>query len=200
MVYGNDAAGMKGGAMSDKTKQISTPEVATLGGGCFWCLEAVFEQARGVVKVESGYTGGSLPDPTYRDVCSGATDHAEVVQVAFDPTVISYREILEIFFAFHDPTTLNRQGHDVGTQYRSAIFYHAPEQKEIAEKLMGELSAANVWGRPLVTQIAPLETFYPAEEYHQGYFRANPLQPYCQAVVAPKAAKFRKEFASKLRG
>ena len=174
-------------------------QVATLGGGCFWCLEAVFEQANGVHKVVSGYAGGDTANPTYREVCGGDTGHAEVVQVTFDPAVISYREILEIFFGMHDPTTLNRQGADVGTQYRSAIFYHSPEQKDIAEKLIAELNEAGIWGRPIVTEVGPLGTFYPAEGYHQGYFRANPSQPYCQAVVGPKVAKFRKQFTSKLR-
>jgi len=176
-------------------------EVATLAGGCFWCLEAVYQEVRGVEKVESGYAGGSAPNPTYRDVCMGDTGHAEVVQVTFDPAVITYRDILDIFFAIHDPTTLNRQGADVGTQYRSAIFYHTPEQKQIAEQRIAELNAAKIWKRPIVTEIVPLETFYGAEDYHQNYLRNNPSQPYCQAVVAPKVAKFRKEFASRwLRG
>lgn len=172
---------------------------ATLGGGCFWCLEAVFEQLRGIDKVESGYAGGNTPDPSYRQVCGGDTGHAEVVQVTFDPSAISYRELLEVFFAIHDPTTLNRQGADVGTQYRSVIFTHSPEQRAIAEQLMTELSAQDLWGRPIVTEVVPLARFYRAEEYHQGYFRGNPGQPYCQAVVAPKVAKFRKHFTSKLR-
>jgi peptide-methionine (S)-S-oxide reductase len=176
-----------------------TSELATLAGGCFWCLEAVFEQVVGVEKVVSGYAGGESANPTYRQVCNGNTGHAEVVQVTFDPRVVSYREILQIYFAIHDPTTLNRQGADAGTQYRSAIFYHSPEQKQIAEALIAELTAEDLFGRPIVTQIAPLETFWPAEDYHQGYFRANPSQPYCQAVVAPKVAKFRKHFLSKLK-
>lgn len=174
-------------------------EVATFGGGCFWCLEAVFEQVRGVDRVESGYTGGDVKNPTYQQVCGGATGHAEVVQVTFDPATISFRDILQIFFATHDPTTLNRQGADVGTQYRSAIFYHTPEQKRIAEELIAELNAAKIWPRPIVTEVAPLEQFYGAEDYHQGYFRGNPGQPYCQAVVEPKVAKFRKRFADRLR-
>lgn len=174
-------------------------EVATLGGGCFWCLEAVFEQMHGVEKVESGYSGGTMPDPSYRAVCSGLTGHAEVVQVTFDPAVTTYREVLEVFFAFHDPTTLNRQGPDVGTQYRSAIFYHSPQQKQIAEQTIAELNAAGTWSQPIVTQVVPLEKFYKAEDYHQGYFQANPTQPYCQAMVAPKVAKFRKHFAAKLK-
>ena len=174
-------------------------EIATLGGGCFWCLEAVFEQLRGVTKVESGYAGGSVPQPSYRQVCSGTTGHAEVVQVTFDPAVISFREILEVFFATHDPTTLNRQGPDVGTQYRSAIFYHTPEQKQVAEQVIAELNRANIWGAPVVTQVVPLEAFYQAEDYHQEYFRRNPGQGYCLAVVSPKVAKFRKQFAAKLK-
>jgi peptide-methionine (S)-S-oxide reductase len=174
-------------------------ELATLGGGCFWCLEAVFENVKGVEKVESGYTGGATPNPTYRAVCNGDTGHAEVVQVTFDPGIISYREILEIFFGTHDPTTLNRQGADAGTQYRSAIFHHTPEQKQIAEALIKELTDADTFGRPIVTEVVPLETFHRAEEYHQGYFHSNPEQPYCQAVVAPKVAKLRKSFADKLK-
>jgi peptide-methionine (S)-S-oxide reductase len=170
-----------------------------LGGGCFWCLEAVFEQLRGVDKVESGYAGGIVPNPGYQQVCTGTTGHAEVVQVTFDPGVISYREILEIFFVTHDPTTRNRQGPDVGTQYRSAIFYVTPEQKERAERLITDLNAAGIWSVPLVTEIVPLDRFYRAEDYHQGYFRQNPGQGYCQAVVAPKVAKLRKQYAAKLK-
>jgi peptide-methionine (S)-S-oxide reductase len=172
---------------------------ATLGGGCFWCLEAVFEQLRGVEKVESGYAGGARPNPTYEQVCSGATGHAEVVQVTFDPNVLPFRDLLDVFFAIHDPTTLNRQGADVGTQYRSVIFYHDDEQKRVAEERLAELNAAGIWARPLVTQVVPFTAFYRAEDYHQGYFRANPSQGYCQAVVAPKVAKFRKHFADRLR-
>jgi peptide-methionine (S)-S-oxide reductase len=174
-------------------------EVATLGGGCFWCLEAVFEQLRGVTKVESGYCGGSVVNPSYRQVCSGSTGHAEVVQVTFDPSAITFRDVLDGFFATHDPTTLNRQGADAGTQYRSAIFYHTPEQKQIAEEAITELDAAHVWPRPIVTEVTPLQTFYKAEDYHQEYFRTNPAQPYCLAVVGPKVAKFRQKFADKLR-
>jgi peptide-methionine (S)-S-oxide reductase len=179
--------------------ETSRHETATLAGGCFWCLEAVFEQVRGVEKVESGYTGGSNPSPTYEQVCAGATGHAEVVQVTFDPQAISYREVLEIFFGIHDPTTLNRQGADVGTQYRSAIFYHNPEQKQVGEKLIAELNGAAIWDRPIVTQVVPLEKFYPGEAYHQGYFRRHPEQGYCQAVISPKVAKFRKRFQDRLR-
>ena len=177
----------------------STKELATLGGGCFWCLEAVFEQLQGVEKVESGYAGGSVDNPTYRQVCSGATGHAEVVQVTFDPSVVTFVEILDVFFATHDPTTLNRQGADVGTQYRSAVFTHSPEQKATAERRIAELNAAGIWDAPIVTEVVPLVKFYPAEDYHQEYFRTNPEQSYCQFVVAPKVAKFRKQFASKLR-
>jgi peptide-methionine (S)-S-oxide reductase len=175
-------------------------EIATLGGGCFWCLEAVFEQLRGVEKVESGYSGGAAPEPTYKEVCTGRTGHAEVVQVTFDPNTVSFREILDVFFGTHDPTTLNRQGADVGTQYRSVIFYHTPEQKQIAEQRIAELNEAKIWGVPIVTQVAPFETFYRGEDYHQQYFRNNPRQPYCQGVVSPKVAKFRKQFAGKLKG
>jgi peptide-methionine (S)-S-oxide reductase len=174
-------------------------EFATLGGGCFWCLEAVFEQVIGIEKVVSGYSGGAVRNPTYQQVCNGSTGHAEVIQLTFDPRVTSYREILQIFFAMHDPTTLNRQGADAGTQYRSVIFYHAPEQKQIAETLIAELNAEKIWGQPIVTELAPLETFFAAEGYHQGYYRANPAQGYCQAVVAPKVAKFRKHFLEKLK-
>jgi peptide-methionine (S)-S-oxide reductase len=174
-------------------------EVATLAGGCFWCLEAVFEQVRGVDRVESGYSGGRTEQPTYKQVCGGDTGHAEVVQVTFDPSVISYRELLELFFSIHDPTTLNRQGADVGTQYRSAIFYHSPQQKQTAEQVIKELNAAKIWDAPIVTAVVPFERFYKAEDYHQGYFRANAYQPYCQAVVAPKVVKFRKQHLGMLK-
>ncbi len=174
-------------------------EVATLGGGCFWCLEAVFDDLRGVISVESGYAGGDIRNPTYREVCSGKTGHAEVVQVTFDPAVISFGEILEVFFAIHDPTTLNRQGADVGTQYRSAIFYHSPAQQRIAEQTIAELNAANTWPNPIVTEVTPLTNFYVAEDYHQEYFQNNAAQPYCQFVVAPKVAKFRKAYAKQLK-
>ena len=175
-------------------------EQATLGGGCFWCLEAVFELTEGVDDVKSGYTGGSVPDPAYRDVCSGSTGHAEVVQVTFDPSVISFRELLEIFFTVHDPTTLNRQGNDVGTQYRSAIFHDSAEQEEAAKAVIDEMDADGPWDDPLVTEVAPLQVFYPAEDDHDEYFRRNGNQPYCQFVVAPKVAKFRQKFAHRLRG
>lgn len=175
-------------------------EVATLGGGCFWCLEAVFEQLRGVERVVSGYAGGQVDQPTYRQVCDGTTGHAEVVQVTFDPAAISYQQLLQVFFATHDPTTLNRQGADVGTQYRSAIFYHSPEQQAAAEAVIAELTAQNIWPGKIVTQVVPLERFYPAEDYHQGYYRDNPVQGYCQVVISPKVAKFRQQFAGLLRG
>jgi len=174
-------------------------ETATLAGGCFWCLEAVFDELKGVESVESGYSGGHVPDPSYRAVCTGTTGHAEAVQISFDPQVISYEDILRIFFATHDPTTLNRQGADVGTQYRSAIFYHTPGQKAAAEKVMGEISAAGIWGRPIVTEVVPFEKFYVAEDYHQEYFANNPYQPYCMAIVAPKVRKFRKQFTEMLK-
>src|SRR5687768_16415329 len=166
-------------------------ETALLGGGCFWCLEAVFDRVRGVTDVVSGYAGGRRPNPTYDQVCAGTTGHAEVVQMTFDPAVITFREILEIFFVIHDPTTLNRQGGDVGTQYRSAIYYHSEEQKRTAEALMRELEADGVWPGPIVTELSPAPEFYPAEDYHQEYFARNPTQGYCQAVVAPKVAKLR---------
>ncbi len=174
-------------------------EVATLGGGCFWCLEAVYDQLRGVEDVVSGYAGGHVPNPSYEQVCTGTTGHAEVVQVTFDPQTISFREILQVFFAIHDPTTLNRQGADVGTQYRSAIFYHSPEQKAVAEQMIAELNAARLWPRPIVTEVTPFTAFYPAEAYHQEYFARNPGQGYCAFVIAPKVAKFRKEFMAKLK-
>lgn len=173
--------------------------VATLGGGCFWCLEAVFDRVEGVRSVQSGYAGGSRSDPTYREVCSGTTGHAEVVQVHFDPEVIGYRELLEIFFAIHDPTTLNRQGADVGTQYRSAILYHSEAQRDEALSLIRALDEEGPWDAPIVTEVVPLEVFYPAEGEHDDYFRRNPNQPYCQIVVAPKVAKFRQRFAHRLR-
>jgi peptide-methionine (S)-S-oxide reductase len=185
--------------MHTEPEQGKDPEVATLGGGCFWCLEAVFEQLRGVERVVSGYSGGKVANPTYRQVCTGDTGHAEVVQVTFDPAVISFREVLEVFFVLHDPTTLNRQGMDVGTQYRSAIFHHTPEQKKVADEVIAELSAAKLWDGPFVTERVPFVVFYPAEDDHQGYFRQNGDQPYCRAVVAPKVAKLRQKFLAKLK-
>ncbi|MDZ4688626.1 MAG: peptide-methionine (S)-S-oxide reductase MsrA [Planctomycetaceae bacterium] len=176
-----------------------TRETATLAGGCFWCLEAVFEQLVGVESVVSGYCGGPMPKPSYEQVCTGKTGHAEVVQVTFDPQTISFDELLDVFFAIHDPTTLNRQGGDAGTQYRSAVFAHSPTQQQQATAKIADLNAANIWDAPIVTQVVPAVEFFPAEGYHQGYFRGNPQQPYCAAVVTPKVAKFRKQFASKLR-
>jgi peptide-methionine (S)-S-oxide reductase len=175
--------------MSDRT---------TLAGGCFWCLDAVFRMLRGVERVESGYAGGDTPNPSDRDVCSGATGHAEVVQITFDPAVISFRDLLGVFFTTHDPTTLNRQGGDVGTQYRSAIFYHSDEQRATAEQVIAELTANGVWDAPIVTQLAPLEKFHAGEKYHQDYYAANSGQPYCQIVIAPKVAKVRKAYFDRL--
>jgi len=174
-------------------------EIATLAGGCFWCLEAVYDQTKGVSSVESGYMGGQNADPTYEQVCSGRTGHAEVVQITFDPTVISFRELLEMFFVIHDPTTLNRQGNDVGTQYRSAIFPHSPGQKQAAEAVIAALTKEKVYDNPIVTEVVPATTFYVAEAYHQEYFARNPSQGYCTHVVGPKVAKFRKQFAAKLK-
>ena len=174
-------------------------EMATLGGGCFWCLEAVYVEMRGVLQVVSGYAGGSVPNPTYRAVCGGSTGHAEVVRVTFDPAAITYSEILQAFFATHDPTTLNRQGADVGTQYRSTIYFHSAEQKETADVMISKLNAADIWPDPIVTGVGPLDVFYPAEDYHQDYYKYNSQQPYCQAVITPKLAKFRKSFIKQLK-
>ena len=174
-------------------------EIATLGGGCFWCLEAVFDDLRGVAVVESGYMGGHLKDPTYADVCSGDSGHAEVVQITFDPAVVSFREIVEVFFVIHDPTTRNRQGNDAGPQYRSAIFHHSPEQKATAGQVIAKLDAAGLWDRPIVTEVTAASRFYVAEGEHQEYYQRNPSQPYCMMVVQPKVAKFRKQFIGKLK-
>ena len=174
-------------------------ETATIGGGCFWCTEAVFLELEGVSRVKSGYAGGSVPNPTYEQVCTGRTGHAEVIQITFDPAVISYADLLRVFFVTHDPTTLNRQGNDVGTQYRSAIFPANEEQARIAREVIAEIDARGVWGRPAVTTIEPLTVFYPAEAYHDDYFARNPNAGYCQVVVAPKVAKVRKEFRDRLR-
>lgn len=179
---------------------MTNTEIAILGGGCFWCLEAVYENLRGVLHVASGYTGGQTPDPSYRDVCSGTTGHAEVVQITFDPSIVSFADILDVFFVVHDSTTLNRQGNDVGTQYRSGIYYHSPEQKAVAEAKIAELTAARLFDSPIVTEVKPADEFFEAEDYHQGYFRAHPEQGYCQFVVSPKVAKFRKRFADRLKG
>ncbi len=178
---------------------MSPTEIATLGGGCFWCLEAVFDDLRGVVSVESGYAGGGHVRPSYEQVCTGTTRFAEVVQVTFDPAVLSYRELLDVFFAIHDPTTLNRQGADVGPQYRSVIFCHSPEQRATAEAVIAELTRAGAFAQPIVTELAPAAPFFEAEAYHQEYYRQNGRQPYCQIVIAPKVAKFRKQFAERVK-
>ncbi|HEX3053246.1 MAG TPA: peptide-methionine (S)-S-oxide reductase MsrA [Aggregatilineaceae bacterium] len=174
-------------------------EITTLGGGCFWCLEAVYDQLKGVVDVVSGYSGGRVVQPNYQQVCTGMTGHAEVVQVTFDPAVVSFRDMLNVFFTIHDPTTLNRQGADVGTQYRSVIFYHSPEQQAVAEQTIAELDQAKIWDDPIVTEVTPLDVFYQAEDYHQAYFQNNPDQGYCRVVIAPKVAKFRKQYLEQLK-
>ena len=174
-------------------------EVATLAGGCFWCLEAVYDQTQGVHSVESGYMGGRTQNPSYEDICTGTTGHAEVIRITFDPAVIGYRDLLEIFFVIHDPTTLNRQGNDAGTQYRSAIFFHSPEQEKTAREVIVNLTSAKIFDDPIVTEVTAASTFWEAENYHQEYFARNPNQPYCQFVVKPKVAKFRKHFLSRLK-
>jgi peptide-methionine (S)-S-oxide reductase len=173
--------------------------IATLAGGCFWCLEAVFDELKGVESVESGYSGGHVERPSYAQVCDGETGHAEVVRVTFDPQVLSYKDLLTVFFTIHDPTTPNRQGNDVGTQYRSAIFYHDEGQKKVAEEVIREITAAGIWDAPIVTEVTPFEKFFIAEDYHQEYFRKNPFQGYCRVVIAPKVAKFRHQFAERLK-
>ena len=178
---------------------MSGREVITLGGGCFWCMDAVFARLKGVEKVESGYSGGATPDPTYEDVCAGDTGHAEVVQLTFDPSVISLHDLLKVFFTLHDPTTKDRQGNDVGTQYRSVVFYRDPRQKEVAEKVMEEVEASEIWDAPLVTEVRPFEKFHAAEGYHQDYYQKNPLQPYCLVVIRPKVAKLKKEYLEMLK-
>jgi peptide-methionine (S)-S-oxide reductase len=188
-----DRIRMKGDFMGNQL------EVATLAGGCFWCLEAVFDELKGVESVESGYSGGHVPNPSYAQVCDDNTGHAEVVRVTFDPQVISYHDLLKVFFTIHDPTTLNRQGNDVGTQYRSAIFYHSPEQKATAEQVIQELTEAHLWDHPIVTEVTPFKQFYMAEDYHQEYFKKNPFQGYCRAIIAPKVAKFRQKFVEQLK-
>jgi peptide-methionine (S)-S-oxide reductase len=182
-----------------QTTDARNTETATLGGGCFWCTEAIFKALKGVKTVESGYSGGKLKNPTYREICSGLTGHAEVIQLTFDPTVISFRELLEVFWETHDPTTLNRQGADVGTQYRSVVFYHTPQQKEEAEKYKAELNKEDVFGKPVVTEITAFHEFYRAENYHQDYFTNNSTQGYCQMVIVPKLLKFKKIFKDKLK-
>ncbi len=185
--------------MTQSSVKSSVKEVATLANGCFWCTEAVFSIVKGVEKVEPGYTGGSYPNPTYEQVSSGTTEHAEAVQITFDPSIISYWEILEIFFATHDPTTLNRQGPDVGTQYRSVIFYHNEEQKATAEKVIEELTEEEIWDAPIVTRLEPFKAFYMAETYHKDYYKLHPNQPYCQQVITPKLAKLQQRFIGKLK-
>ncbi len=189
----------KGSAKGGKKVTESNRELATLAGGCFWCLEAVFNELKGVDKVVSGYSGGTVVNPSYEEVCTGRTGHAEVVQITFDPQVITYDDLLQVFFTIHDPTTLNRQGADVGTQYRSAIFYHSPEQKAAAEKAIAEINAAKIWNGPLVTEVTALDKFYAAEAYHQRYWERNPTQGYCRMVIEPKVIKFRKQFLPKLK-
>ncbi len=185
--------------MSQMTNSPSTMETITLGGGCFWCTEAVFEQLKGVEKVESGYSGGSVPNPTYEQVCGGDTGHAEVSQITFDPKILSLKQLLEVFFTVHDPTTLNRQGNDVGRQYRSVIFYRNAQQKAVAEQVIQEITAAKIWDGRIVTEVTPFKTFYRAEDYHQEYFRLHGSQPYCQLIIAPKVAKFREHFRNLLK-
>jgi peptide-methionine (S)-S-oxide reductase len=177
---------------------MATHEIATLGGGCFWCIDTIFRQLAGVEKVDSGYAGGTMPSPSYREVCSGATGHAEVVQVTFDPSVLSFRDLLGVFFTVHDPTTPDRQGADVGTQYRSVVLYHSEQQRATTEEVIAELTRNKVWDDPIVTQVVPFTKFYPAEQYHQDYYSQNPNQPYCQIVIAPKVAKFRKAYLDRL--
>jgi peptide-methionine (S)-S-oxide reductase len=186
--------------MPDRATATSgSTETATLGGGCFWCTEAILSELAGVATVTSGYSGGSVPRPTYEQVCTGRTGHAEVVQVTFDPSIVSYHDLLTIFMTTHDPTSLNRQGNDVGTQYRSVIFYHSTSQRETAEQVVRELEAARIFKRRIVTELAPFSAFYPAEEYHRDYFRRNPGTGYCAAIIAPKVSKFRKQFAARLK-
>lgn len=187
---------MTGG--EENTRKVGAHETATLAGGCFWCTEAIFSQLKGVSSVVPGYSGGSAPNPSYEQVCTGRTGHAEAIQVEFDPSVISFHDLLIVFFSTHDPTTLNRQGHDVGTQYRSAVFYHSPEQLATAQEVVRQITADRLWRGGIVTELTPFQTFYPAEAYHRDYFRRNPGQAYCQMVIEPKVAKFRKQFLQRL--
>lgn len=182
-----------------QNKDLSKFEIATLGGGCFWCVEAVFQRMKGVDTVISGYSGGKIENPTYKQICTGTTEHAEVVQIYFDPTIVSFEELLEVFFNTHDPTTLNRQGNDIGTQYRSVIFYHSEKQKEIAEAYKKQIDKQGIYKNPVVTEISPLKIFYPAEDYHQNYFNLNSREPYCSYVVRPKVEKFEKMFKEKMK-
>ena len=185
--------------MTQSPIENKNSQVATLAGGCFWCTEAAFSIIKGVERIEPGYTGGTMSNPTYEEVSTGTTGHSEAAQIFFDPTIISYKEILEIFFTMHDPTSLNRQGADVGTQYRSAIFYHTPEQKATAEKLIEELNSEGIWNKPIVTTLEPLKVFYKAETYHKDYYKKHPKEPYCQAVIAPKIAKLQHRFIDKIK-
>ena len=185
--------------MNQPAGSVQGAEVATLGGGCFWCTEAVFDELKGVEKVESGYSGGTIQNPTYRHVCTGTSGHAEVVNITFDPTVVSFKELLEVFFTVHDPTTLNRQGADTGTQYRSAIFYHSDEQKAVAKQVIKDIDSAKIWDAPIVTEVTPFKDFFEAEDYHQEYFAQNPGQPYCRMIIAPKVAKFREHYRERLK-
>jgi peptide-methionine (S)-S-oxide reductase len=189
-----------GDSMDHEETKSQSKEIATLGGGCFWCLDPVFKDLGGVVRVVVGYSGGDVPNPSYRHVCSGTTGHAEVVQITFDPKVISFREILEVFFSVHDPTTPNRQGVDAGPQYRSIILPHSEQQRRTADRVIQELEAANIWSAPIVTEVVSFKVFYKAENYHQEYFKNNPQQPYCRVVIEPKVAKFRKRYSPKLKG
>jgi peptide-methionine (S)-S-oxide reductase len=186
-------------ASGERLAEPKNEEVATLGGGCFWCTEAIFSELRGIKKVVPGFSGGTVPNPTYEQVCAGTTGHAEVVQITFDPAVISFKRLLQIFFTVHDPTTPNRQGADVGSQYRSIILYHTEEQKKIALEVMKEVEERRIWSRPIVTQLVPFKEFYEAEDYHRDYFKKNPLQPYCLLMISPKVRKFRKEYAELLK-
>jgi peptide-methionine (S)-S-oxide reductase len=185
--------------MNKESMNSENLEVATLAGGCFWCTEAAFSIIKGVERIEPGYTGGTVPNPTYEQVSTGKTGHSEAAQIFFDPNLISYREILEIFFTMHDPSSLNRQGADVGTQYRSAIFYHSQEQKATAEKLIDELNKEGIWNKPIVTAVEPLKVFYRAESYHKDYYKKHPKEPYCQAVISPKIAKLQQHFVDKIK-
>jgi peptide-methionine (S)-S-oxide reductase len=185
--------------MDSQQTSSKDQEVATLGGGCFWCTEAIFDELKGVEKVESGYSGGKVPNPSYEDVCTGSTGHAESIQITFKPKQISFRDILQIFFTTHDPTTLNRQGADVGTQYRSAIFYHNPEQETVAKEVIKETNASKIWKKPIVSEVVPFKAFYKAEDYHQEYFKNNSRQPYCQVVIEPKIVKLREHYREKLK-
>ncbi len=182
-----------------KTDFPKRKELATIGGGCFWCIEVIFNQLRGVEKVESGYSGGTVANPTYEQVCTGTTGHAEVIQITFNPKIISFKDILEIFFTIHEPTTVNRQGDDVGSQYRSIIFYHNNSQKVIAEQIIKEIDAKKIWNTPIVTQVEPFRIFYKAEDYHQMYYTNNPNQPYCRVIISPKVTKFKKRYREKLK-